>query len=253
VRTRVHDQFLRLSWYVPACYGQAYKRTNIVLQAQQDATTYDLDLPSPTEPNTPSDNGEGTQDSSDRKSFSSLINYDPSSQQTAHASQQAAQHKTSNLVFKTVSHAEMLKLRLRVAMYKVQTNQVEVPFAQLRVAGEDDSSNARTTSEAVEEAVASLRREAQARMPPRPQSQSFPQLLPGPVLLPTAYSSRMIYECSMPTSTTTTSPLKSGQRTQNSTPMPNTSRLARAESADLTSSAAKGRVAEGLLGLRHAV
>lgn len=207
-----------------------------------------VDLSSPTEPNTPSDSGEDTQGSSvERKSFSSLINYDPSSQQLP---SNPYQPPRSNLVFKTTSNAEMLRLRLRVAMYKVRTNQIHTPFSELKVEGDEArqaEARHKATSEAVEEAVASLRREAQARMPT--ELPSVPKLQPGPVLMPTAYSSRNIYsDGEHLVSTPGVPPVKSV-----ATPMGSAEKLARGESVDLTSSAVRGRVAEGLLGLRNAV
>ena len=204
--------------------------------------------PSPTEPNTPSDEGDSTQGSSaERKSFSSLINYDPSSQ-------------TSNLVLSSISHAELLKLRLRMAMYKVRTNQVDVPFTDLRVPEHTKVSKS-STAQAVEEAVAQLRQEAMevnAR-----QSTAILKLLPAPVLKPTAYSSRMVYETNIPSSppvslspdklpsapTSVFTPQK--DLAQYGTPRRSVERL-RMPPEELTSSAVKGRVAEGLLGLRHA-
>lgn len=211
------------------------------------AGTLVVDLSSPTEPNTPSDSGEDTQGSSvERKSFSSLINYDPSSQQLPSNSYQLP---PSSLVCKTVSKAEMLRLRLRVAMYKVRTNQIHTPFSELKVEGDEErqvEERHKATSEAVEEAVASLRREAQARMPT--DIPTVPKLQPGPVLKPTAYSSRNVYaDGELSSSTPGVSPTKSV-----ATPMGSAEKLSRAESADLTSSAVRGRVAEGLLGLRNA-
>jgi len=202
--------------------------------------------PSPTEPNTPSDSGEGTQGSSiERKSFSSLINYDPSSQ------------TMSNLVFKHPSRAEMLKLRLRVAMYKVRTNQVDVPFDRLHVEGERDKR--KTTSEAVEEAVAQLKREAQEEESISHADQAFPKLLPAPVLTPTAYSSRMIYEQVLPSSPPASKLLENNsQLRQFATPAHQPMRQlssppdSAGRQAELASNAVKGRVAEGLLGLRNA-
>ncbi|KAK6410540.1 hypothetical protein LTR95_018197 [Oleoguttula sp. CCFEE 5521] len=213
---------------------------------QQYPPYVEIDLASPTEPNTPSDSGGDSQDSNDRKSFSSLINYDPSSQPGGISSQQEQQK--SKLLFKSISHAEMLRLRLRVAMYKIKTNQVHVPFAQLQVAGQASS---RTSNKgvAVEAAVASLRREAQASMHLQPPAPTMPKLLPGPVLLPTAYSSRKIYDLPRASMSPITSPLKSGQQSEITTPKSIAGRIARAESADLTSSVVKGRVAESLVGL----
>lgn len=203
--------------------------------------------PSPTEVNTPSESGEDSQGSSaERGSFSSLINYDPSSQ-PAPISQQTAEQASSSFVFKTVSHAEMLRLRLRVAMYKIRTNQVDVPFANLRVEGQENHASG---DEGVEEAVASLRQEARERMPQ--VVEPVPKLLPGPVLLPTAYSSRLIYEDPPPRSPPVESPARSSQQARTSTPYSNVDRLVRAGSAESNSSTIRGRVAEGLLGLRNA-
>jgi hypothetical protein len=229
--------------------GPSRARAALVLtlptQILQDRSIYELDhdLPSPTEPNTPSDGGNETQDSGDHKSFSSLINYDPSSQPAAQASQQQQSSQDtqprSSLSFTSSAAAETLKLRLQVAMYKVKTNQVHTPFSQLLIPNDKPP---QTTNEAVEAAVAELRREAQARLPPLSDMPACGRLLPAPVLLPTVYSSRRLpYEQGPAQVTPVTSPLKSG--------MSSAGRFARGESADLTSSAVKGRVAEGLLGL----
>ena len=216
---------------------------------QPSTAVPDICEPSPTEPNTPSDSGDGANSSTERKSFSSLINYDPSSQ-------------TSQLVIKPTSRAEMLRLRLRVAMYKVKTGQTDVPFSRLRVEVDRkdrhdsrDSPN-RATNEAVESAVAELRREAQKSLASF-NNRPIPKLLPAPVLLPTAYSSRMIYEAGLPSSPPASlSPDKSRQSKRMATPH----RMGRQPDSppgsaerELTSSAVKGRVAEGLLGLRSAV
>lgn len=159
----------------------------------------------------------------------------------------------------SISRAELLKLRLRVAMYKVRTNQVDVPFTDLRVS-EHHKVTKSITAQAVEEAVAQLKREAlevQAR-----QSTAIPKMLAAPVLKPTAYSSRMVYETHIPSSPPVgSSPDKlpsapnvlTPQKylAQYGTPRRSAERL-RMAPEELTSSAVKGRVAEGLLGLRHA-
>ncbi|EMD00453.1 hypothetical protein BAUCODRAFT_28806 [Baudoinia panamericana UAMH 10762] len=199
-----------------------------------------IEEPCLTEPNTPSDGGDGTQDSSvERRSFSSLINYDPSSQ-------------PSKTLLESVSRAEMLKLRLRVALYKVRTNQVDIPFEKLRADTPES-----LASRAVEEAVAELRREAQERL--SLQRPPVSKLLPGPVLLPTAYSSRTIFEpllaAELQHDAGSRSPLRGTQphgSQQSRTPQTAGRRMLYDE-AELTSSGIKGRVAEGLLGLRNAV
>ena len=106
----------------------------------------------------------------------------------------------SGLVFKSISPAETLQLRLRVAMYKIRTNQVHVPFAELQVEQDErlEEINHRRVNEAVEEAVATMRREAMESMERERErkcnSAPTPTLIPGPLLHPTAYSSRTIYQ-----------------------------------------------------------
>lgn len=145
-------------------------------------------------------------------------------------------------------------------MYKVQTNQIAVPFTELHV--EDQSPQAKA-QRAADAAVEELRREARevaARQPPQP----VPKLLPAPVLRPTAYSSRMIYDTilpstprtfsssgKLPTAAAAESPLREVWKVESpSTNVQNTERILEPE---LTSSVVKGRAAEDLLGLRHAI
>lgn len=66
-------------------------------------------------PTRPGDDDEGSETSAERKSFSSLINYDPSSQTVAGSQDQ------QKLLFSCPSYAEQLKLRLRLATYKIRT------------------------------------------------------------------------------------------------------------------------------------
>lgn len=182
------------------------------------------------------------QDSSvGRESFSSLINYDPSSQ-------------ASNCLFASTSRAELLKLRLKVAMYKIRTNQIDIPFSQLHL----DEPQPKSTSQAVEEAVAQLRREAQeivAKSSCSSIKQTGRPLLHNiPLLKPTSYSSRMISEPMLPSSPPIASgPQKSPDRQLKSgKDTPQRYGHARPDDQELTSSAVRGRVAEGLLGLKNA-
>ena len=183
----------------------------------------------PTRPNTPNDSPEEDdgQGSNERRSFSSLINYDPSSQ-TAPSSQQPP--RTATMV-QAPSYAELLRLRLRVAMYKVRTNQTDIPFEELKV----------------------------EHSPPAPHhsfalvpsdQQPCPQLLPAPLLRPTAYSSRTLYNMpsSPPAGYSTAKLLRGGEAKT-----PTAGRFTAPDEQELTSSIVKGRVAEGLLGLRNAV
>lgn len=83
-------------------------------------------------------------------------------------------------------------------MYKIRTNQVNVPFAELQIEGEQRNAEEEATrsrhrvNEAVEAAVATMRREAMDSIPR--STCPPPMLIPGPLLYPTAYSSRMIQQ-----------------------------------------------------------
>ena len=153
-------------------------------------------------------------------------------------------------------------------MYKVRTSQVEVPFEDLNV---EARHTVLSVQDAVEEAVAQLRREAQQvlerdeqRQNMHEQRPSIPKLLPAPVLLPTAYSIRKIYPVDLTSSPeASTSPNRLPMLPPASTPRRNVQQLSSPPSSaeregipsdrELTSSVVKGRVAEGLLGLRHAI
>ncbi|KAK1003064.1 hypothetical protein LTR91_004855 [Friedmanniomyces endolithicus] len=249
--------------------------------------TFPPSEPSPTEANTPSDPGNDNAeddrapthsvDSNEvgHASFSDLINYDPSSQV------QTQQQKSSQLTAlkSPTSRAEVLKLRLRVAMYKIGTNQVHVSSTDLQVLisvkqrqsrGEMSQGEGpeRATIEAVEEAVAELRREAQALLlrPHNANTRLLPNLLAAPVLLPTAQTNSLVFKPLLPSSplpvsrspakhVTPNSQIRVGQLPVFRSPDP-TARLGRWWEADrvqeLTSSVVKGRVAESLIGLRGA-
>lgn len=151
-----------------------------------------------------------------------------------------SQQATSS-VYNGPSRAELLRLRLKVAMFKVRTDQVGVPFEELEPEAK------LSTSVAVEGAVALLRDQARVNMAPAPQLAPN-LLLAAPVLKPTEYSSRMVYGPAVPSSPPVVSlaGLPYGSRDMG-TPR----RRCASDEAELTSSIVKGRVAEGLLGLRH--
>jgi len=147
----------------------------------------------------------------------------------------------------TVQHAEILRLRLRLAHFKVRTNQIHIPLAQLRI----------STSES----------------PHSPERQpSLPKLLPAPVLRPTAYSARTVTQSQIPSSPPSSpesNPEKVAReevfrtpalprhstalRQINSPPdsQEGESRETYTEEDNLTSSAVRGKAAIGLLGLRQ--
>ncbi|KAI7226980.1 hypothetical protein KC330_g8601 [Hortaea werneckii] len=270
-----------------------------VMQEQYEPIIPTVQQESPTEPNTPTSNGDEPQQhsSAERHSFSSLINYDPSSQ-VSYSNNHNVTANINAAISATIEHqssipglsrAQLLKLRLRVAMYKVQTNQTHLPFESLTHAGRDV--DGRATSEAVEEAVAQLKREAYLKQEQQQQQrqreqqstdasndQPVPKLLPAPVLKPTAYSSRQVaYEEAEPPSSppASESTARRGSEPHNQTPTQHlesttpgdaphpgevdgtddrsTQLLSgdRGEETDLSNSLDKGRVAEGLLGLRN--
>ena len=147
---------------------------------------------------------------------------------------------------------------------------MEVPFAELLVKDDRERARAQSRQDAVEEAVAELRREAQEKLMSQQQETqardraSIPTLLPAPELRPTAYSSRMLYSTELPSSPPV--PLSPDRGPANvSTPPrevrqlsspPGSAEVRRSRLSyeqELTSSVVKGRVAKGLLDLRHAV
>ncbi|GME25180.1 hypothetical protein GTA08_BOTSDO03416 [Neofusicoccum parvum] len=233
----------------------------------------------PTDEDTPEPAPRGTQETTGtRASFSSLIDYNPRSQQTS-SSPPLRATKTS-----TRTHAEILRLRLRVALYKVRTDQTFVPLSCLEIpekyqrkpAKEDASAEAGSP-------VASPERERTAPTitvtedgPSDKGSEgSAPKLLPAPVLLPTAYSTRFITEASMPSSPPHSVAVDSSSTPRARGPQefvtPVASRQAAAQlssppysedygrhrshndSDNLTSSVVKGRAAEGLMKLTRSV
>ncbi|KAI9703709.1 MAG: hypothetical protein M1836_007479 [Candelina mexicana] len=92
------------------------------------------------------------------------------------------------------SRAELLRLRLRVAMFKVQTNQTDVPLSRLQISPRKQSPT-------------SLRKDTPLSTTPQLNSTSqisetraAPRLLPAPVLEPTAYTARRISAYHVPSS-----------------------------------------------------
>lgn len=117
------------------------------------------DIPTmPARSSSPSSGDDSSRSRQSNASFTSLINYEPSSQTPrvgypgqqqnrsvgraqhpapiSHAHPQASAHTVADAVAgrdDKPSAAETLKLRLRVALYKVMTQQTHVPFARLRM------------------------------------------------------------------------------------------------------------------------
>lgn len=151
---------------------------------------------------------------------------------------------------------ETLRLRLRLAHFKVQTNQTNVPLSQLRIS--------RNEAPRPEEST-----------PQRDDPPSLPKLLPAPVLHPTAFSARMIARsqdlssppCSPDRSTRKESPevfrtpalprqIVPTALGQLSSPPGSDEGMSKRHYAEddedsLTSSVVRGKAAIGLLGLRQ--
>jgi len=203
-------------------------------------------------------------------SFSSLIDYDPAN--ASDRSQRPSSSPPGSDVgdSPTVrSQAELLRLRLRVAMYKVQTNQTKVPMSQLRL----PNPPAQAKQHAHTDRVAAI--EARAlKLKTQAASQGFaapaiPRLLPAPKLVPTAYSAKHIYQRPDVSSSPLVSPEDSPERLPlppvgsfarspvrrhavNTAATPALKRVQQREDENLTSSAVKGRAASSLLELMRA-
>ena len=167
----------------------------------------------------------------------------------------------------------MLRIRLKLAMYKVKTNQIHVPISELQILPREPAKSLLKP-----DVPATLSAPKALSLQP---TLSKPKLLPAPVLIPTAYSARPVTEpympssppCSAPNSDEDspdsidseeedfTTPIASRDNrallqppVQLSSPpssekrVANTSRIYDAE-GKLTSSVVKGRAANGLLEL----
>ncbi|KAI9770082.1 MAG: hypothetical protein M1840_003532 [Geoglossum simile] len=89
-------------------------------------------------------------------------------------------------------HAEMLRIRLKFAMYKVKTNQIHVPMSELQFLPREPAKSLPKPSIP----AASSAPETISLQP----TLSKPKLLPAPLLVPTAYSARPVTEPYMPSS-----------------------------------------------------
>lgn len=275
--------------------ASAQLANQIIDLAHEDLTPTDEDTPEPAP--------QGTQETTGtRASFSSLIDYNPhgSSQQTssspplqatktstrtARADSAEASHEQPKHAEPVVKRAEALRLRLRFALYKVKTDQTYVPLSCLEIPEKYQRKPAKEAS--IAQVAASLvdaeRREKTAPTititedgASKGRSSGSLKLLPAPVLVPTAYSTRFISESQMPSSP----PREGAVDDDGSTPKarvpqefvtPVASRQAAAQfssppysedhgrqrmnsdSDNLTSSVVKGRAADGLLKLMRSV
>ncbi|KAL2043249.1 hypothetical protein N7G274_004309 [Stereocaulon virgatum] len=77
-------------------------------------------------------------------------------------------------------HAETLRLRLRLAHFKIQTNQTNIPLSRLRISKTGGEDKILAPSSVLDDQL------------------SLPKLLPAPVLCPTGYSERMIAQSRQP-------------------------------------------------------
>lgn len=217
-----------------------------------------------------------TSQQSFKTSMSSLIDFDPeddtqTSQQTAATELTQPPRSAASLVrFNNLlgipltecpQHAETLRLRLRVAMFKVQTNQTSIPMSRLQISPKNTSNRSSATLGPQGGVVDQHSNQA-----------ALPRLLPAPILRPTAYSARHITQTqnsSSPPDSVDDSPKPEMREEVFRTPaLPRQKKLASPlqlssppgsqahlgerledEEDNLTSSVVKGRAANGLLGL----
>lgn len=168
-----------------------------------------------------------------------------------------------------IQRAETLRLQLRVAMFKINTHQTNIPLSRLQISPKGLHPPAQVHKSPPQETVAPYK--AQAPIKP-----TIPKLLPAPVLIPTAYSARLIHDPPVPSSPPTSIGSSSSPDTPSPglpTPalpqQPRSQPLAQLNSppgsqerrpqnakvvdsdANLPSSVIKGRAATGLLNLMN--
>ncbi|MCJ1255301.1 hypothetical protein MMC24_003117 [Lignoscripta atroalba] len=191
---------------------------------------------------------------SQKSCMSSLINFDPEDETIG--SQQTAATEVTQPERSVARAVENLRLRLRVAMFKVQTNQASIPMSQLQI-----SPRKPLTLPSFHLSPAPLSHTEETELP---------KLLPAPVLRPTAYSSRTVTQTDppFPAFSSNTSPQRNfhgglfqtpalprpslPQREGSSTDSPKKDLINGEDETNLPSSVVKGRAADGLLGLMHA-
>ncbi|KAL9039425.1 MAG: hypothetical protein Q9214_004883 [Letrouitia sp. 1 TL-2023] len=170
---------------------------------------------------------------------------------TASSQRTAATELSPHNPSTTSPRLETLRARLRVAMFKVQTNQTHIPLSQLRIPSQPTLTQSLPTS---------------------PKEPKLPRLLPAPVLKPTSRSAHSVPQMlSSPPSSTDNSPMNRSERgksvfrtpalprqrvqgvQQTSSPADSQGDgLERDKDEGLRSSGVKGRAAAiGLLGLRE--
>lgn len=151
----------------------------------------------------------------------------------------------------------MLRLRLRIAMYKVRTNQIESSFDDLKT---ERQCRELACRKAIDDAVAELRREAQDVLARAACQSSLDPLTSPSMIHGSDVLLHPLWPKSLPASTSpkklvwlngADTPLRSSRAA--STPPNTCQRLSHVLEPELTSSVVRGRVAEGLLGLRNAV
>ncbi|KAL8828803.1 MAG: hypothetical protein Q9170_006441 [Blastenia crenularia] len=172
-------------------------------------------------------------------------------QQTA--ATELSQATEQELQLQPLSHAERLRLRLRIALFKVQTNQTNIPMSQLLMPSRK-----------------SLGHDISSSSSPAEQRPFQPTLLPAPILKPANQPIQTVKEAQMlssPPASSTGSPVKlptpqifrtpalPQRRTQplqqTSSPPDSQDGERHSEDSRLTSSAVKGHAAISLLDLRE--
>ncbi|KIW06402.1 uncharacterized protein PV09_02855 [Verruconis gallopava] len=200
-------------------------------------------------------------------SFSSLIDYNPDNASDRSDPATVSSPPLRPTSIPVTSRVELLKLRLKMAMYKINTNQTFVPFSKL------EPPHTRTPIEAAEEtedleedaeyasSVQTVRTRGESNSGSDGELQTakmtsdnivitggpVAKLLDGPVLVPTAFSTRFLVASESPASPTRRTIERSID--QQRTPATSPSRKYVGEESELTSSVVKGHAASGLLEL----
>lgn len=145
-------------------------------------------------------------------------------------------------------------------MYKVKTDQTRVPFSSLVVPEKEKEVEVQPDpmSEDEDEILLEIK-PSQRRITKAPANITITggpvsKLLPPPVLLPTAFSTRFITATTVSSSprSTASTPLPEGTETPQDSPTKGHGKRLTEGGNELTSSAVKGRAASGLLDLMKA-
>ncbi|KAE9987352.1 hypothetical protein EG328_003076 [Venturia inaequalis] len=229
-----------------------------IMPLPDDSLSADEDQESPINPRADSEDISDVEAVADPicGSFSSLINYEPTDtpDKSARASLEPKEPEPAP------TRAELLKLRLKIAMYKVKTDQTRIPFSNLVVPKKEKEVEIQPDPESEDEDEILLEIKPSQRRPTKAPANititggPVSKLLPPPVLLPTAFSTKFItapIASSSPQSTASI-PLPEGTETPQDSPTKGLRKGLAKGGKELTGGAVKGRAASEWLDLMKA-